>query len=71
MDKVIQFAARQRKPQATDTASRLKIRVPHDERGPLLVAIPEYLAAGIRRSALWAGKHPERFVIDWLSGRQD
>jgi hypothetical protein len=53
-----------------DAATRLHLPVPHDDAGPLVVTIPEFLAAGIRRSALWAGKRPERFVIDWLSGRQ-
>jgi hypothetical protein len=52
----------------SDAATRLQIRgLPHDETGPLDVTIPEATAAGIRRSALWAGKHPVQFVIDWLN----
>jgi hypothetical protein len=54
-----------------DAATRLKVRVPHDETGPLLVTIPDATASGIRRSALWARKHPTQFVIDWLSAGFD
>jgi hypothetical protein len=62
---LIRFPCPERKP--ADAATRLRLRVPHDERGPLVVTIPEETAAGIRRSALWSGKHPTQFVIDWLS----
>jgi hypothetical protein len=55
-----------RKPQS-DVAKRLRIRgLPHDETGPLIVAIPGDLAARIRSAALWAQKHPERYLLDWL-----
>jgi hypothetical protein len=54
-----------RKP-SPETASRLRVRVPHDETGPLVVTIPNPTAAYIRQAALWVGKHPDQFAIDWL-----
>jgi hypothetical protein len=49
-------------------AHRLQIKnLVHDETGPLSIIIPAGLAAPIRRQSLWAGKHPQQFVVDWLS----
>jgi hypothetical protein len=66
MNNLYHFPRQERK-RSVDTATRLRIRVPHDETGPLEITIPEAVATGIRRSALWVGKHPTQFVIDWLS----
>jgi len=39
-----------------------------NDGSPLTVTISGKVAANIRRAALWAGKPPEQFAADWLSG---
>jgi hypothetical protein len=65
MGNLLAFPARERN-RSNEATKRLHFSLPHDEVGPLSIAIPADLAANVRRSALWAGKHPVQFVFDWL-----
>lgn len=51
---------------------RKPLRNPHFQNGsvasPLVLRITRATAANIRRDALWHGRTPEQFAIDWLNG---
>jgi hypothetical protein len=69
MAKVVPLRGLSRKdPLRSANKSKLIIHLPqYDDTGPLIVTITGLTAASIRRDALWAGKSPEQFILDWLS----
>ena len=64
--KVVPFRAAIRK--ASESVHRLHIKdLPHGERGPMTVDVPEHLANRVRRASLWAGKCPIQYLTDWIA----
>jgi hypothetical protein len=65
MTNLVRLFPRECKP-TFDAATRLGVRVLHDDVGPLTVIIPTGIADRIRSVALWSGKDPEEFAVAFL-----
>jgi hypothetical protein len=49
-----------------DAASVSEVPRPMRDDSPVTITITGSTAASIRHAALWAGKQPEQFILDWL-----